>query len=194
MARHISKAHPQVNEHRQSCRTIRTHPPLGVVVHIGDARPWDVRHNRPIGRETTLGPLVVNLTPQRANHNHVFLGMKHGPSSCCRVSYRFAVVVRLNSSSNHAGSAEMRSPRREWLLGRSLTYRHLDCRMHELSNIWRLLDDQLWALERNWAKPQSFPCWGIPYFPRLRRYVLLQAMQALPSPSLGSHPDCPSDR
>jgi len=51
--------------------------------------------------------------------------------------------------------------------------------MQELSNIWRLLDDQLWALERDWAKPQSFLCWGIPYFPRLRRYVLLQAMQAL---------------
>ena len=73
----------------------------------------------------------------------------------------------------------MKSPRREWLPGRSLTYRHLDFRMQELSNIWRLLDDQLWALERDWAKPQSFLCWGIPYFPRLRRYVLLQAMQAL---------------
>ena len=53
---------------------IRTHPPLGVVIHIGDARPWDVRHNRPIGRETTLGPLGANLTPQWANHIHVSLG------------------------------------------------------------------------------------------------------------------------
>ena len=74
MARYIFKASPQVDECRQSCQTDRTHPPLGVVIHIGDARPWDVRHNRPIGRETTLGPLGANLTPQWANHIHVSLG------------------------------------------------------------------------------------------------------------------------
>jgi hypothetical protein len=51
-----------------------THPPLGTVMRIGDARPWNVRHNRSIGRDTTLGPLGANLTPQRANHIHVFLG------------------------------------------------------------------------------------------------------------------------
>lgn len=51
-----------------------THPPLGTVMRIGDARPWNVRHNRPIGRETTIGPLDANLTPQRANRIHLFLG------------------------------------------------------------------------------------------------------------------------
>jgi hypothetical protein len=66
--------------------------------------------------------------------------------------------------------------------------------MQELSNIWRLLNDQLWAVEWDRIKPRSFLCYGIPCFPRLRRYVLLQATHALPSPSLGSHPDNSSVR
>jgi hypothetical protein len=160
------------------------------VIHIEDARPWNVRHNRLIGRKTTLGPLGANLTPQRANHIHVFLGMKHGPSSCCRVSCR----VRLNSLLEHAGSAEMRSPRRESLPRRSLTGHHPDCRMQELSGTWRLLNDQLRALEWNWVKPRSSPHYGIPYSPPFCWYVLLQAMHALPSPSLSSYPDYSSDR
>jgi hypothetical protein len=66
--------------------------------------------------------------------------------------------------------------------------------MQELSNIWRLLNDQLWAVEWDRIKPRSFLCYGVPCFPRLRRYVLLQATLALPSPSLGSHPDNSSVR
>jgi hypothetical protein len=66
--------------------------------------------------------------------------------------------------------------------------------MQELFNIWRLLNSQLWAVEWDRVKPQSFLCYGIPCFPRLRRYVLLQATHALTPPSLGSHPDNSSVR
>ena len=66
--------------------------------------------------------------------------------------------------------------------------------MQELSSIWRLLNDQLWAVEWDRIKPRSFLCYGVPCFPRLRRYVLLQAMHAVPSPSLSRYPDYSSDR
>lgn len=112
MARYIFKASPQVDECRQSCQMIRTHPPLGVVIHIGDARPWDVRHNRPIGRETTLGPLGANLTPQRANHIHVSLGDEARSVIMLLGQLSPRVCVRLNSSLEHVGLAEMRSCRR----------------------------------------------------------------------------------
>lgn len=70
---HLQSPSPGIQT-SEPCRTIRIHPPLGTVIHMGDARPWNVRHNRSIGRDTTLGPLGANLTPQRANHIHVFLG------------------------------------------------------------------------------------------------------------------------
>jgi hypothetical protein len=105
MARHISKAPPQVNERRQSCRMIRTHPPLGVVILIGNARPLDVRHNRPIGRETTVSLSGANLAPQQANHIHVSLGDEARSVIISSCQLLLHGCVRLNSPSDHTGSA-----------------------------------------------------------------------------------------
>jgi hypothetical protein len=78
------------------------------VIHIEDARPWNMRHNRPIGRETTLGPLGANLTPQRANHIHVSLGDEARSVIMLLGQLSLRVCVRLNSSLEHAGLAEMK--------------------------------------------------------------------------------------
>jgi len=94
-----------------SCRTIRIHPPLGTVIHIGDARAWNVRHNRPIGKDATVGPLVANLTPQRANHIHVFLGDEARSVIMLSGQLSLRGCVRLNSL-EHAGSTVMRGCRR----------------------------------------------------------------------------------